>query len=243
MKLDDLSNLAIDDADFMSKFILPAHYPLAINSEVRFSIQDCSERVIICSSDHAKDRGFKDVKAAINKQPDIDFQRNTLTGRNEFNIHINYLKAHKKSTQYVYRNKKSNILFLTTSEPIINFAGEVIGRKDNDAPFRMISHRDVIERHFKNYGVDTFSMENLTNIQLSEQEELVIFMLIGGYSQQEIADFMKISRGMVSKIIAEKLCVKFEMTIISTKLLIEKAVSCGFANIIPEKFFAYLNSI
>ncbi len=72
-------------------------------------------------------------------------------------------------------------------------------------------------------------------ISLTENEEAVLFLLLYHYSQQEIAQVLKCSRSEVVKIIAENLCIKFDLPILSTKLLITKAMSQGYAMVIPEK--------
>jgi hypothetical protein len=132
---------------------------------------------------------------------------------------------------------------MTITEPLFNFQGKVIGKKETDVPLQLVSHRDLVEKHFKRYNVELVALENITGlISLNEKEEVVLFMLIGGYSQLEIGDLLGVSRSYVLKIISENLCVKFGLTIASTKLLIEKAIMLGFANFIPSKFLSTLNA-
>lgn len=236
-------DLPTNDDDFMNRFILPAHYPLAIGSAVRFCVRNMQEQIIICSNDHAQETGFKDFKDIMFKQPDVDYER-IIGTPGQFIVQMDYLKRHKKNFHYIYKDEVSNLFYMTLSEPILNLSGEVIGKKESDVKLKLLSHREIIESHFKNYDINVVSMENiLEHIKLTKREELVLFMLIGGYTQQEIGQFLRLSRSAILKIIAEGLCPKFSLNIISTKLLIEKAISMGFANYIPEDFLQKLNSL
>lgn len=85
----------------------------------------------------------------------------------------------------------------------------------------------------------TFPHDSIEMIELTEIEELILFMLIADYSQQEIAQTLKCSRKQVVEIISESLCVKFELPILSTALLIDKAIAKGYNMVIPRLFFNY----
>lgn len=236
-------DLPANDDDFMSRFILPAHYPIASGSDIRFRIRNMQEQIIICSNDYAQEIGFKDFNSTMFKRPDIDYER--IIGSPEaFAIQMNYLKRHKKSFHFIYKYPAANGFYMTVSEPIVNFYGEVIGKKESDLQLKLLSHREIIENHFKRYNVAMVSMENiLEHIELTTREELILFMLIGGYSQQEIGQFLHLSRSAILKIIAGSLCPKFNLDTVSSKLLVEKAVFMGFANYIPESFMHRLNSL
>lgn len=242
MNLEWLEQEKLTEEEFSQQIILPAYYPIAEHGNMRFSIQNQDEKLIICSSDYARARGLEGFKDAIFKFPEKDYRRFGSAGSFEFNIVMEYLRAHRKSSSYIYKEESCGALFMTVCEPVINFFGEVIGRKDTVADFELTSHRSLIEQHFKRFSVSVASLVNVSRVDLTEREEIVLFMLIGGYSQQEIAQLIGVSRGMVHKIIAEKLCVKFELSLVSTKLLVETAISCGFANFIPESFLVALNS-
>lgn len=84
-------------------------------------------------------------------------------------------------------------------------------------------------------------MEANQQIFLTEIEETILFLLISNYSQQEIAQLLKYSRKKVVKIIAESLCSKFELPVLSTKLLINKAIAKGYSMIIPTKLLPKVN--
>ena len=123
-------------------------------------------------------------------------------------------------------------------------SGELVGKKKTDVKTIIMSHRDLIFRHFKHFNIHALAINNvISNIKLNETEEIIIFMLIAGFTQQEIGDFLKLSRSYIFKIIAESLCIKFNISLISTKLLIEKALELGYANFIPKIFTHEVNEI
>lgn len=237
----NLSYLPHDDNAFMDQFILPSHYALARSSAVRFCVRNLNEQIIICSDDYAKETGYNNFKEIMYKQPDIDYDR-IIGSRKYFLLQMNYLKLHKKNFNFIYKDVIHEGFYMSTSEPILNFAKDVIGKKESDTRLKLLSHREIIENHFNKHAIEIAALTNITkDIKLSHRGEIVLFMLIGGYSQNSIGQFMGFSRTQILKIIDQELCPKFGLTITSTKQLIEKAISLGFAHYIPESFLEQLN--
>lgn len=235
----DLSNLS--DEEFINSIITPYHYPIAQNSSISFGIKNLNEQIIICSNDYANVIGYSTFKEAMFKQPDVDYERCFGTIE-QFNLQMSFLQNKKRAFQYIYKDTSSNEMYLTVTEPLLNMSGILVGKKEVDIQLKIFSHRELVEKHFKRYNIEAAALEDIANyIQLTEKEEVILFMLIGGYSQQEIGTFLNASRSYILKVIAESLCMKFELGIVSTKLLIEKAIYLGFANFIPAKFMATLN--
>ena len=240
MKIDDLDT-SINEDNFMERIVLPGHYPLAKFNAARFCIRNLQEQIMICSNDYAYEIGYTTFQKAQGKQPDVDYERITGT-QEQFILQMNYLKKHKKSFHFMYKDINSSGFYLTVSEPVLSLSGNVIGKKETDVKLKLFSHREIIENHFGRFKIDIAALENITEfIQLTEKEELILFMLVGGYSQQEIGSFLNLSRSAILKTIAEQLCPKFGLEIVSTKLLIEKAIALGLANFIPARFLNKLN--
>lgn len=224
--------------EFLEKFIIPYHYHSAMNNSLRFGVRDNQERIVICSNDYAHDLGFKNFNEAMFKRPDYDYERQVGTPEH-FAIQMNHLNSTKRSFNYIYKNNSDNMLYTTLTEPVFNLGGEIIGKKEIDIKLKLVSHREIIEHHFKKFDLAVATNENMINnkIQLNEKEEMVLFMLIAGYTQNEIGDFLKVSRSYILKLISEQLCIKFSLNIVSTKLLIDTAINLGYANMIPKKFW------
>lgn len=234
----------IDADTFLQQIIVPSFLGLT-QQDIIFTIHSLDEKLILLSDKFAKQIGFPNYKLAINKYPGIDYPR--YVGEViHFELQKKFLQFEKQPFDYIYRMKNNvdNTLYLCTSEPIININGEVIAKKEMSRPIKLLSHRDIIEKHFKRFGTNIASLKNITtsNLLFSKTEEIILFMLIGGYTQKEIAEFLDYSRSYIVKIIAENICPKLGINFFSTKLLIDKALEMGFGMLIPEEFLFTLNN-
>lgn len=228
--------------NFLNDIIVPAYWGLA-SSNVRFGVSDLDERLIICSENYAKEVGFKDFKEAMNKRPGIDYPRYGGTPE-DFAIQRQFLKTQKRSFNYVCKYQNNGAFYMSTAEPVINTNGEVIGKKEVDVELKLFSHRDIVESYFKRYGSNIAAMEDITKtINLTEREEMVLFMLLAGFTQKEIGEFLSVSRTYILKIIAEGLCVKLGLKVVSTKSLVERAVALGYTRLVPAKFLEVFNTL
>jgi DNA-binding CsgD family transcriptional regulator len=81
------------------------------------------------------------------------------------------------------------------------------------------------------------SENTISNIKLSRREEEVLFLLISGITQGQIAEILEIKRETVAAIIRNQLRVKFLLPLVNTKLLIETAIARGFPDSIPESLW------
>ncbi len=235
-------NEQMDDETFLEQIVIPAYWGGA-TQDIMFGINDLNEKLILTSNLYAKSIGFNDFQEALNTYPGIDYPR-VIGTPEQFAAQKDFLVNKKCIFDYIYKRKDNdNTLYLSTAEPIFNYKGEVIAKKEFDRPIRIMSHRDIIENHFKRFGTNVASLTNLIEVEkLNDKEELILFMLIAGYSQQEIAEFLKFSRSYVVKIINDSLCPKFGISTLSTKILIDKAVSLGYALFIPDNFLNFINN-
>ena len=234
-------NTKMNNESFLEKIIIPANMG-ATKQNIKFRIHDLKHKMIIVSDVWAKKLGFKNSVDAMNKTIGIDCPYK-ITTQKQMDLKSEFLIKTKRAFDFLYRDAYTdNTIYITTAEPIFNLNGEVIGSKELDRPMKILSHRDIIEHHFKRFGTNAIRLTNLNEIiKLNEKEEIILFMLIGGYSQQEIADFLKYSRSYIVKIINENLCPKFGLPALSTKILIDKAVSLGYSFLIPNSFLNIAN--
>ncbi len=230
------TSLPNNDEDFFDQIVIPYHYQIAVNNSTRFGIKNVDEKIIICSNDFATPMGYNSFKEAINKVPDVDYPRQFGTFE-YFQKQLDYLRTMKKAFHYIYYDKFDKTIYTSITEPIINSQGRLIGKKETDIKNSIFSHRELVLQHFKRFNTNVAALDNANiDIKLSEREEIIIFMLIAGFTQQEIGEFLGISRATIFKAIAENLCVKFDIGLVSTKLLIDKTIALGYANLIPRAF-------
>lgn len=230
--------------EFLKNIIIPAHWSVAFQSNIRFAINDMSGRLIICSEKYAHDIGFNNFHEAMFKMPGKDYKP-FFEEATQFIVQKEFIESKKKLFHYIYKANSNGIIYLSTSEPVLDLNCNVIATKGVDLEVKPLTHREVIEKHFKRHDINvvTSSLDDdvAQIIPLTENEELILFMLIAGYSQQEIGLLLNYSRSYIVKIIAEGLCVKFGLPALSTKALIDKAVSMGYALFVPNKFLDVLN--
>lgn len=225
---------------FLEKYIIPTYLGL-VHSDCLFSLQDLNETIILASNKYAKIIGFKNFIEAYLKKPDIDYKR--LYGdAYHYELQKKFLIKHKKPLDYLHTSNTDNIIHLCSIEPILDSNGDVIAKKEISRPINLLSHREIIERYFKKHPSQTLISANIVDtINLTEKEEIILFMLISGYSQDEIAHFLHCSRSQIAKIVVKNLCFKFGITALSTKGLIEKAITMGYSMMIPNSILATLN--
>lgn len=225
---------------FLEKYIIPTYLGF-VYSDCLFALQDLNETLILASNKYAKTIGFKDFIEAYLKKPGIDYKR--LYGdEHHYELQKKFLIKYKKPIDYLHTTTIDNNIHLCSVEPILNNDGEIIAKKEISRPINLLSHREIIERHFKKNPSKILTTNKiLDTINLTEREEIILFMLISGYSQDEIANFLHCSRSQIAKIIVRNLCFKFGITALSTKGLIEKAIAMGYSMIIPSSILATLN--
>ncbi len=227
---------------FLEDIIVPLYWGIANQENIIFNISDMNEQLILTSKKYAQSIGFDSIEEARNKRPGVDYPH-YITQKEHFVLQKTFLEREKKSFDYVYKmNNGDNTLYLCTVEPILAPCETLVGKKEIARPMKLISCRDIIETHFNNNKTNAiFSSIIAKPILLTEKEEIVLFMLIAGYSQLEIANYFNQSRSNIAKIIDEHLCVKFETPTFCTKDLIEKAIAMGYSMLIPDTFLSALN--
>lgn len=75
------------------------------------------------------------------------------------------------------------------------------------------------------------------NLNLPDRQHEVLFLLLIGLSQSEVATVLDISRGTVSSTITNHLCKKFEVDTLNTTKLLAKARKLNFHKYIPLSLY------
>lgn len=123
--------------------------------------------------------------------------------------------------------------YLVTYIPVFNSNGNVIAIQSVALDYRLAGYHEYI----KNILEQRKTAKSVFNIKLAKREEEVLFLLTCGITQEQIAEILGIKRDTVAAIIKNQLCVKFSLSVVNTKLLIETALSYGFPFSIPESLW------
>jgi|GEM_PF-2838851 len=232
-------------SSFWDQIIIPAYWGMAIQN-LTFTIHNHQETLILTSNCYAQELGFRSFEEAVYTKPGIDYPRLYDDSQENHFLAMDFLIKEKKPFDYFYKKKNNcELLFISTVEPVFDTKGAVIGKRELARSIQLPAHRELVETHFKRFNTNLAALKNIRphTPKLSEQEEIILFMLISGYSQHEIGELLGYSRSNIVKIIAEKLCPKFKLTYLSTKALIDKAIFMGYAKLIPAPFLETLNKV
>lgn len=123
--------------------------------------------------------------------------------------------------------------YLVTFIPIFNETGNVVAIQSIALNYRLASYHEYIQ----NLLEQNKSTVDRPQIKLSKREEEVLFLLICGITQEQIAEILEVKRETIASIIRNQLRIKFALPIANTKLVVETALSYGFPFSIPESLW------
>lgn len=185
--------------------------------------------------------GIQSQNEVVNLQSLDFFERFSNYTRHDLEITNEKLQQGSGIVDVLIKLKNSDKLMLFSLIPINYVDGRCIGCYAVGRNANFPSYKELILIHTKNTTqIDT---KELPEIELTDRDKVILFLLIAGFTQEEIADYMKCSRGFVGKYIAQSLCPKFGLIGSSTKLLVQRAIFNGVLNEIPEEITNELNAI
>ncbi|RTL12352.1 MAG: hypothetical protein EKK54_03755 [Neisseriaceae bacterium] len=123
--------------------------------------------------------------------------------------------------------------YLITFTPVFNDTGSVVAIQSIALNYRLAGYHEYIQNILEQQKVSSDTLQ----IKLSKREEEVLFLLICGITQEQIADILEVKRETVASIIRNQLRIKFALPMVSTKLVVETALSYGFPFSIPESLW------
>lgn len=122
-------------------------------------------------------------------------------------------------------------MFEVTYIPIFTPEFEVAGIQAITRRYTVLPQKSLF-RHVSSNPVHAFSSQ----VILSQRQSEILLLLISGFSQYQIANMLKISRGTIAKIIAEDICPKFDISSNSAVHLVEKVLDMKLNIEFPESF-------
>jgi len=128
---------------------------------------------------------------------------------------------------------------LVTHTPIFNPTnGEVVATQTIGTTYHLYGIVDYINKlnNEENQELSTLTVPE-NNFNLTPRQHEVLFLLLIGLSQSEIATVLGIVRGTISTIITHQLCHKFEITNGSTKSLLIKARKYDLHKYVPQSLY------
>jgi hypothetical protein len=130
----------------------------------------------------------------------------------------------------VVKFKNSQQLILFTLMAIKLNDGTIVGVQTFGRDIKLLSHMEIILNHSASKPSPPDELP--VDIDLNSREQMIISLLIAGFTQVEIGEYLQCSRGHVAKLIATEICPKFGIKGSSTKRLVKMAI---YHNVLNNK--------
>lgn len=122
--------------------------------------------------------------------------------------------------------------YLVTFSPIFDNECTVIALQTIAVDYRYHGYSGYLGQEI----VPQFVNE-VPGVKLSTREEEVLYLLISGMTQEQIAILLNIKRPTVASIIRNQLCPKFNLPVGNSKLIVDYARAIGLPKVIPQSLW------
>jgi predicted XRE-type DNA-binding protein len=144
-----------------------------------------------------------------------------------------YVFKHATSASYIdYLPYDKGInSYLVTFSPIFDNGQNVIAIQSIAVDYCQHAYSGYLGQIIDSHTLAT------PDIKLSIREEEVLYLLLSGMTQEQIATLLNLKRPTVAAIIRNQLCPKFNIPAGNTKLVIDYARAIGFPKTIPQSLW------
>lgn len=239
-------------ADQYLQNIVKPYFQTAINKSLYSAIVDFRYQTLFCTNQSARSIGLLLGEDAL--ATGYKYYARTDLGQWYFgkwyndksaNVMHHYARKILRIQQYVFKTghpasfidslpyDRGIRSYLMTFIPIFDEVENVVAIQSIALNYRLAGYHEYIQNILEQNKAQVYTPQ----IKLSKREEEVLFLLICGITQEQIADILEVKRETVASIIRNQLRVKFALPIASTKLVVETALSYGFPFSIPESLW------
>ncbi len=239
-------------ADQYLQNIIKPYFQTAISKSLYSAIVDFRYQTLLCTDQSARSIGLLIAEDALGTgykyYSRIDLAQ-WYFGKwyNDKSAYVTHHYARKifRIQQYVFKTGQPASFidslpydrgirsYLMTFIPIFDDNGNVVAIQSIALNYRLAGYHEYIQNILEQQKEP---MDTL-HVKLSKREEEVLFLLICGITQEQIADILEVKRETVASIIRNQLRIKFALPMASTKLVVETALSHGFPFSIPESLW------
>lgn len=221
---------------FISDIAIP-YFLGAVDKNFISVMYDLEGKIIIATNEHAKLFGYSSWseikgKTLADLYPHEDYSSfiDKLSSLRE-----KVISDKKSITHLLYLpfNSNSFEMMLSYHFPIISPRGDVVASRAIIKRLNMVNTSIRINNYLKSLAKN--SNKNGKAYKLSSRQEEILFLLTIGFSQEQTAQHLGITRGTIAKVISEEICPTFGITGSNSKLLIKEVISNNFFNNIPHK--------
>lgn len=131
-------------------------------------------------------------------------------------------------------NHKISIAYSVVHVPLFYYDGSIIGSRAIVTNFSWFGHKEYFSAILRPYRSDNKIIRRMNiKLKITPKQHITLFLLSCGFSQNEIATIIEVTRGTVASNIAS-LCKKFGLNQQNTPLLIKKFNELEIGNIPPK---------
>ena len=219
--------------EFLQKIVIPFYYGNRYK-DLNIIVLDMDTNIIFASESYAKYWGFEttdDIYGMTLKEKTTKSEASKKIANTLFTMHHRVMQKQTVVQYVLFLNKNSvnNPPHIYLHFPIFYYDGSVIGTAIRSKKFYIVTKGHL----FGDTGYGNDPEINHDQIILTSRQKEVLFLLISGFSQDQIALQLSLSRGTISSCITG-LCKKFGISGQNTEVLITRAGKLGFNSDIPE---------
>jgi hypothetical protein len=226
--------------EFLDSVIM-SNYLGMTNKNLLLLLVDNTNKVLFATDLYAKFCGYtkgQDMKglALSSLKCFSDEQLQVFMHRNR------HVRKTKTSVEYL-DTFANGIIWNTTVTPLISPDGEYLGYECLAREIDLDIYMDIFVSLHKQFpSVAGYNLRTKIDVSLTELQHQVLFLLIIGKSQYDIASLLNKSRNTIKSIITDGLYPKFAVEG-STETLIKRAISMGMHRSIPKSLIGNSSTI
>mgnify|MGYP000004546711 CR=1 FL=1 len=243
-----MSDYVDANQEFLLTYVVPGLLG-GLGEKILFSVYDLEGKIVIASDMFCRYFGAENYKQLYGKRPDelmkekIIKQSTTSRSPRDVRLYQEMFSEWDKIRRKVINTEKlvaymniipfpqGTAIFEASHFPIWNTRGEVVATQ--------------ILSHGNNFFFDSLLLKNkifqntsnahkITEMPtLNDFEFRIIFLMVLGFSQSEIARLLDVSRGTIASKISEQIGHKFGINGANSKLLMKKLIDINFFQSLP----------
>lgn len=236
----DISEKSVHDPEYINNIIIPMFTGLT-KKNIFNVVYALDGKIIIASDIFAKYFGFNSMeeiqgKTLLDMPTELDHLKQFRLLVERFNeirfkviqtgsviAHLNFIPL---------QNQISNTL--SYNIPIFRSDGKVVATRIITRKIDLVSSVAAMNNSLVN-GEPRCKVKP-SALNLSPRQNEILYLLTIGFSQSQVADYLGITRGTISKIISESICPLFEIDGSNTKLLVKTLIASKYFERISNPF-------
>ena len=241
----NVKDYSVSNHAFIQNYIVPSFLG-SVKEKILFSVYDLEGRIVIASDMFCRYFGFENYTQLIGLTPikeKLFKQSHIMENPNDLKPYEEMLNEWERIRQKVISTEKLVAYMNIAPFPQGTAVFEASHFPLWDAEGKVVATQILL--HGNNFFFDSLLLknkifQNTSKIHkvvdmpiLSDFEFKIIFLMVLGFSQSEIARFLDVSRGTIASKISEQIGHKFGINGANSKLLMKKLIDINFFQSLP----------